>query len=342
METRRWLVRLAVAASMLGATIPLAPAQQPIAEAHKVLEIPLGLDAYMPVPEADPMTAEKVALGQRLFYDPILSRDGKLSCASCHELQNAFTDAKPVSVGVFGRRGTRRVPALINRGYGSAFFWDGRAASLEEQVLQPIQNPNELGMSTQGVLQRLTNDREYRRQFQAAFQSDPTAENLAQALASFVRSILSGDSPLDRFLNGDTGALSPAARRGFDIFRGKGNCTACHMGPNFTDEQFHNTGVAWHDGKLLDIGRFAVTGKDGDQGAFKTPTLREVARTSPYMHDGSLATLAKVIDFYNRGGNPNPHLDPELHPLRLTPQEKQALLAFLRALNGTVQDGIIQ
>jgi len=322
------------AATMLGLGI-LLPAQQPI-PANKLLEIPLGLDVYMPVPDANPMTAEKVALGERLFYDPIVSRDGKLSCASCHDPRNAFTDAKPVSVGVFGRRGTRRVPALINRGYGSAFFWDGRAANLEEQALQPIQNPNELGMTTQEVLQRLTNDREYRRQFQAAFQSDPNAENLAQALASFVRSILSGDSPVDRYLNGDTGALSPAARRGFDIFRGKANCTACHLGPNFTDEQFHNTGVAWRDGKLLDTGRFAVTGKEGDQGAFKTPTLREVARTFPYMHDGSLATLAQVIDFYNRGGNPNPHLDPELHPLKLTPQEKQALLAFLKALNGTV------
>jgi cytochrome c peroxidase len=140
-------------------------------------------------------------------------------------------------------------------------------------------------------------------------------------------------------LSGDTGALSPAARQGFDIFRGKGNCTACHVGPNFTDERFHNTGVAWRDGKLHDTGRFAVTGKEGDHGALKTPTLREVARSAPYMHDGSLASLDEVIDFYDRGGNPNPYLDPELHPLKFTPEEKKALLAFLKALSGTVREG---
>jgi cytochrome c peroxidase len=162
---------------------------------------------------------------------------------------------------------------------------------------------------------------------------------LAKALASFVRTILSGDSPVDHYLKGETAAISLTVRRGFDIFRGKGNCSTCHLGPNFSDEQFHNTGVGFQDGKLLDAGRFLITRKDADRGAFKTPILRGVARTGPYMHDGSFTTLAQVIDFYDGGGNSNPNLDPGMHPLRLTPAEKQALLAFLNALTGTVHFG---
>ena len=162
---------------------------------------------------------------------------------------------------------------------------------------------------------------------------------ISQALASYVRSILSGDSPYDRFINGERTALSAEEQAGLQIFRGKGNCTACHVGPNFTDERPHNTGVAWRDGQWLDPGRFAITGQDADHGAFKTPTLREIARTAPYMHDGSLATLEDVIEFYDRGGNANSYRDPELRPLRLSAEEKQALAAFLRALSGTVSEG---
>ncbi len=301
--------------------------------------LPLGLDAYMPIPEDNPLTPEKVGLGRKLFYERLLSRDKSIACATCHDPRRAFTDARPVSVGVFGRTGTRRVPGLINRGYGAAFFWDGRATSLEEQVLQPIQNPNELGMTLGEVLLRLKHSRPYRKQFASAFRRDPNVEDMARTLASYVRTILSGDSPLDRYLNGESQALSDMARRGLEIFRGKGNCTACHVGPNFSDERFHNTGVAWRDGRLLDPGRFAVTGKESERGAFKTPTLREVARTAPYMHDGNMTTLADVIEFYNRGGNANPNLDAEIHPLHLTADEKQALVAFLKSLSGAVQEG---
>jgi len=162
---------------------------------------------------------------------------------------------------------------------------------------------------------------------------------LARALASYVRSILSGASPVDRYLNGKRDALSEQARKGLEIFRGKGNCIACHIGPNFTDDRFHNTGVAWRGGKLRDLGRFVVTGKVADQGAFKTPTLREVAQTAPYMHDGSLASLEQVVEFYNRGGNPNSWQDPEVRPLKLTADEKRALVAFLESLSGTVREG---
>ncbi len=227
-------------------------------------------------------------------------------------------------MGVFGRAGTRRVPALINRGYGAAFFWDGRVSTLEEQALKPIQDPKEMDMTLS----------------EAAARVGLSPDEISRALASYVRTILSGDSPLDRYLNGESQALSDMARRGLEIFRGKGNCTACHVGPNFSDERFHDTGVAWRGGILRDPGRCAVTGKEADRGAFKTPTLREVARTAPYMHDGSIATLEDVIEFYNRGGNANPNLDPEIHPLHLTADEKQALVAFLRSLSGAVQEGM--
>ncbi len=294
----------------------------------------------MPVPEYNPLTPEKVALGRRLFNDRLLSRDRSMACATCHDPKRAFTDARATAVGVFGRKGSRGAPTLVNRGYGAAFFWDGRAATLEERVLQPIQNPKELDMSLEEVVARLSRHREYRRRFQAAFGGNVNATDSARALASYVRSILSGDSPVDRYLNGEQAALSSQERRGLELFRGKGNCVACHVGPNFSDEKFHNTGVAWSNGKWLDPGRFAVTGKESDRGAFKTPTLREVARTAPYMHDGSIATLEDVVEFYNRGGKPNAILDPELHPIHLTADEKYALVGFLKALNGAIRTGM--
>ncbi len=303
-------------------------------------EIPLGLDLYLPVPEDNPLSPERVALGRTLFFDPILSRDQSRACAGCHDPERAFTDGRALSVGVFGRVGTRSVPTLVNRAYGRSFFWDGRTSSLEDQVLQPIQDPKEMDMALSDVVVRLRRDRVYSGRFQAQFGRIPTHVDLANALASYVRTILSGDAPIDRYMNGERNALSTQARDGLRIFRGRGNCTACHIGPTFTDERFHNTGVAWRDGELLDQGRYMVTGKEDDRGAFKTPTLREVAQTAPYMHDGSLATLEDVIELYDRGGNPNPYLDSELRPLKLTSEEKQTLITFLHALSGRVQEGI--
>jgi cytochrome c peroxidase len=283
------------------------------------LAIPLGLDLYMPVPEDNPVTTERVDRGRELFFDTRLSRDWTIACASCHDPERAFSDGRPVAIGVFNRVGRRSAPALVNRGYGRAFFWDGRAATLEEQVLQPIQDPNEMDMTLPEVSARV----------------GLPIEELSRSLASFVRSLLSGDSPFDRFINGDRAALTPQQQSGLQVFRGKANCTACHVGPTFSDERFHNTGVAWRDGRLLDEGRSAVTGRVDDRGAFKTPTLREVARTAPYMHDGSVLTLADVVDFYDKGGNANPRVDSELRPLKLTPAEKDSLVAFLNSLNGT-------
>ena len=283
-----------------------------------LLAIPLGLDLYMPVPEDNPITAERVARGRELFFDTRLSRDRTIACASCHDPERAFSDGRPVAIGVFNRVGTRSAPALINRGYGRAFFWDGRAATLEEQVLQPIQDPNEMDLTLPEVSARV----------------GMPIDEVSRSLASFVRSLLSGDSPFDRFINGDRAALTTEQQAGLQVFRGKANCTACHVGPTFTDERFHNTGVAWREGQLLDEGRFGVTRRSEDRGAFKTPTLREIARTAPYMHDGSLVTLREVVDYYDRGGNSNPGLDAELRPLNLTASDKDALIGFLQSLNG--------
>lgn len=286
--------------------------------------------AASPADGASPAPAS-VALGRRLFFDTRLSLDQRLSCSSCHDPTHAFSDARVVSVGVFGRLGKRHTPTLLGRTFGTSQFWDGRAATLEEQVLQPIANPDELGMTVDGVLERLNRDRAF---------SDLTRQSLAAALANYVRSVRSQDSPLDRFLAGRPAGLSDLELEGLRLFRDKARCYLCHSGPQLTDESFHNTGVAWREGKLQDAGRAAITGKTYHQGAFKTPTLREVSRRGPYMHDGSLATLEDVVDFYDRGGNPNPNLDENIVPLHFTDAEKRALLAFLKnGVAGTVVEG---
>jgi cytochrome c peroxidase len=310
-----------------------------IPQAPALLAIPVGLDLYMPIPDDNPLLTDRVLLGRRLFSDSILSRDGTVTCATCHDPRRVFTDGRSLGVGVFGRLGARHVPTLINRGYGRTFFWDGRASRLEDQVLQPIENPTEFGLTIDEAIKRLNSDSDYVNRFWTAFARRPNAQDLARALAGYVRTILSGDSPVDRYFGGDSKALPPEALEGLRLFRGKAHCTACHFGSTFTDERFHNTGVAWRNGVWLDAGRVAVTGNEADRGAFKTPTLRDVARTAPYMHDGSIMTLDAVVEFYDRGGNGNPNLDTELRPLGLTSQEKQELLAFLGAISGSVVEG---
>ena len=332
--------RPALAAALALAVLTPAPSAPQTASAAYRPEIPPGLDLYLPVPEENPLTPEKVALGRVLFFDPILSRDGSLSCASCHDPERAFTDGRPVSVGVFDRVGSRNVPTIVNRAYGESHFWDGRAATLEEQALLPIQHPKELDLGLDEAVVRLRGSTGYTELFQTAFGRGPEVEGLARALASYLRTILAGGSRVDRYLNSDREALTELEQAGLRVFRGRGRCTSCHLGPNFTDERSRNTGISWSDGEFLDPGRFAVTGDEEDRGAFKTPTLREIARTAPYMHDGSLATLEEVIDFYDRGGNPNPHLAREIRPLELSAEEKTALRAFLEALSGHVQEGV--
>lgn len=300
----------------------------------------LGLDAYLAVPPENPLTARKSELGRRLFFDKRLSADGSVSCAVCHEPERAFTDSRRVAVGAFGRIGTRRVPKLVNRGFGTSFFWDGSAPTLEEQVFKPILNPLEMALSEGEAVRRVRQDDTYLEAFERAFGGPPSRQTVSYALASYVRTIRSGDSAYDRYQAGDAAALTIGQVRGLRLFRGKANCVVCHLGPNFTDEGFHNTGAGWTGTPPQDLGRSEITGRDGDAGKFKTPTLREAAKTAPYMHDGSIASLRDVIDFYDDGGTENPYLDPEIVPLGLTEAEKGDLEEFLEALNGRVADGM--
>ena len=299
--------------------------------------VPLGVELHRPVPSGNRLTPAKIALGRRLFFDRRLSRDATLSCASCHEPQRAFTDGRAVAQGIGGARGRRNSPTLVNRAWGSSFFFDGRARSLEDLALQPILDPTELGSTADAVLSFARAS--YRSRFRAAFDAEPSLELIAKALASYLRTIVDGDSAFDRFAAGNDSALTTSARRGRTLFNGKAGCGQCHSGTNLTDDEFHNTGVAWRTGVLTDEGRAGVTSAPADRGAFKTPTLREISRTAPYMHDGSLATLPQVIEYYDTGGEKNPSLDPKLRPLHLSPLEKADLAAFLTSLTGRIQEG---
>jgi cytochrome c peroxidase len=328
-RVRRW--SLAAPVLLAGACLTGSQSTGP-GEMYRV-HVPLGLDIAAPVPPENPMTKPRVELGRALFFDPVLSADTSMSCASCHQPARYFTDGKERSVGIGGREGTRNVPSILNVAYGRSFFWDGRARSLEEQILGPITGRRELGLQTEQLAPRLRSRGSYANAFRHAFGDDSiTSERVARAIASYLRTLRSGDAPIDRYLYGDTSSLSPDARRGFRLFVGRANCGVCHTIPLFTDHQFHNTGVSWGS---ADTGRFAATGVDADRGRFKTPSLRNVAETAPYMHDGSLTTLEEVIEHYDRGGRSNPRLDEEIAPLSLSAAEKAQIIAFLESLTGT-------
>ncbi len=298
---------------------------------------PAGLPPILPVPGENPLSKAKIELGRRLFFDTLLSTSRDISCATCHEPEHGFAQTRRLPVGHAGQIGRRNAPSLLNRAYGEAFFWDGRAATLEQQALEPIKSPRELATGVPVVLERLGDDPEYRQQFDAAFGDGITAENLARAIASYERTLLAGDSPVDRFQAAKFSALAESERQGLWLFESRGRCWKCHSGPNFSDEGFHNTGVSW--GKQpTDLGRFEITGDDRDRGRFKTPTLRGVALTAPYMHDGSVATLRDVVEFYNRGGVKNPSLDPHVESLELSDKQISHLVAFLEALSRKAQD----
>ncbi len=297
-----------------------------------VTEVPLGLDPKRPIPKDNPLTPASVQLGRQLFFDPILSHDGTVACASCHDPAHGFAGREPVAVGIGGKKGRRHAPSLLNRVYANHFFWDGRADSLEAQALKPIADPIELGSNVADVVRRLQAHADYPGRFKAAFGDGVTADNLAKALASFQRTLLLGNTRVDRFRAGETGALSEAEKHGLWLWESKGRCWRCHGGPNFTDDQFHNTGVSWGK-EPLDLGRWEVTGDDADRGRFKTPSLRGAALAGRHMHDGSMATLEEIVQFYNKGGVENPYRDPILEPLGLNKQEVQSLVAFLSALS---------
>ncbi len=329
---------------------------------------PLGLPP-VPVPKDNPITPDKVALGKRLFMDKRFSADGTVACATCHDPQMAFVDGLPVSEGINGRKGVRNAPTVINAAYYTSQFWDGRRPSLEEQAKDPFVNPVEHGLPNhEPILQVVRSDKEYVKAFRKVFGLEPeqiTIDHVVKAIAAFERTIIAGDSPFDRYYyGGEEDAISEAAKRGFKLYQTKARCQDCHrIDQNFalfTDNKFHNLGVGmdkiapklrklitsyrkakrqgqdveklFSKEEISELGRFAVTLKLSDVGAFKTPSLRNVAVTGPYMHNGELETLEEVVEFYNQGGHKNPFLASGIRPLNLTDQEKKDLVEFLKTL----------
>ncbi|QDV23511.1 cytochrome-c peroxidase [Aureliella helgolandensis] len=331
--TKRWLQSgLGFATIILAhsSVLPLPLIAEDDAQKYNdgIVEVPLGLKP-LPNVKDNPLTPEKLALGRQLYFDPRLSSDMTVSCASCHDPKKGWSNGDATAVGIDGQRGGRSAPTILNTAYQQFQFWDGRAGSLEEQALGPIENPIEMNLPIEEAVQRIADIEGYQTQFKKVFGEGVTRENLARAIAAYECTILSGNAPYDRFKAGDTTALSEQAQLGMKLFFGKANCSGCHSGPNFTDNGFHNLGVNFH-GETPDLGREVISKLAGDRGAFKTPTLRDIARTAPYMHDGSLATLEEVVEHYNRGAVANEFLDEEIFPLKLTDEKKAALVAFMR------------
>jgi cytochrome c peroxidase len=287
------------------------------------------------VPGDNPLTKEKIELGRAIFFDKRMSKDNTIACASCHMAKKGFADGMPVSTGIKGQKGGRSAPVSFNRVYSKAQFWDGRAATLEDQSIGPFANPIEHGFASHDeMVAKMKKMPGYRKLFQEVFGGEITIQDVGRAVASFQRTVLSGNSAVDKYdIGGDQNALSDSAKRGLELFRGKARCTRCHSGFNFTDEKFHNLGIGWDDNKV-DLGRYMESKNPEDIGAFKTPTLREIARTAPYMHDGRFKTLEEVVKFYNQGGVKNPHQDNTIIPLELTDEEQKDLVAMLKSLNG--------
>jgi cytochrome c peroxidase len=310
---------------------PPAPVSTPLE-----VKVPLGLDD-LPVPADNPMTVEKVELGKQLYFDKRLSQNGTVSCTTCHEPSLGWADAAPVSTGIGGQMGTRSAPTVLNAAYGLSQFWDGRSATLEQQAMGPIENPIEMGNTLENAVRTLNDIPGYRSQFQNVFRTDVTSDGIAKAIAAFERTILTGNSPWDRYQAGDKTALSEEALRGWDLFGHKAQCSNCHVGFNLTDGVFHNIGVGMGADEP-DLGRYEITKLEQDKGAFKTPTLRNLTSTAPYMHDGSELTLESMVELYNAGGVANEWLDPKMSPLNLTEEEKADLVAFLKSLDGSTPD----
>jgi cytochrome c peroxidase len=297
----------------------------------------LGLPKY----EAPVLPSlSSASLGRLLFYDKRLSKDATVSCASCHDATSAFSNTTAVSTGIGEMKGTRKAQPILNRAFGEFFFWDGRAKTLEEQALQPILNPIEMGNTEENLLHTLQSIRGYEPLFHDAFGSSPiSVRNAMIAISDFERTLQSGNSKFDKWQNDPHSVAYTAEEvRGYEIFNDR-ECHICHSPPLFTDQKFHNSGVSFVNGNFPDEGRYAYTktigaDKPDDIGSFKTPTLRNLLTHAPYMHDGSLKTLEEVVTFYNKGGNKNPHISPDVLPLGLRPNDKAALIAFLKTLEG--------
>jgi len=344
------LFAVAMCASLVACQVSVTSAQldndNPI---RPIAPPPYGMEEFFKEAPQQPVPS-RARLGRWLFYDKRLSSEGTVSCATCHQPAHAFSEPTAVSTGIGGRRGSRKAPSIINlaartilpdtpdNDRGQKFFWDGRATSLESQVLVPIADPKEMGLEHQAMIERLSAIPGYGPYFREAFGSETlTRDHVAAALADYVRTRVSGNAPFDRWYYGrDPRAVSEEAARGSEIFFFNGRCAMCHAGFNFSDGRFHNLGVGWNPTSqtFADEGRAVVTHAARDRGAFKTPGLRDVSKHAPYMHDGSLATLRDVVEFYNRGGVPNPMQSGRIRPLRLTARDVDALVAFLHTLDG--------
>jgi cytochrome c peroxidase len=348
----RRMSALAVAVALAAAGCAPRPADVPAWEAANPVKPlptpPLGADVSFDQLKTPP-TPERVRLGRWLFYDTRLSADGTVSCATCHQPEHAFSQPTAVSTGIRGQKGTRKAPTFINEAASlfPHFFWDGRAASLEDQALGPVANPIEMGNTHEAMVSSIRAVPGYAKYFLEAFGTNEISkERIAQAIADYERTRLSGNSPYDRWRRlRDPEAVSAQVKLGHELFFGKAACVQCHVGSRFTDNSFHNIGIGWNEKTktFSDEGRYTITKGtidekfgDSDRGAFKTPTLREVSKRAPYMHDGSVATLREVVEYYNRGGNRNPYMDLKMpvNPLGLTEAEIDALVAMMNALEG--------
>ncbi len=325
----------------LGAAIPEAPASPSGHAPHGTITIDgitvpdIGpLPTVIPQPSTNLNYAAKIELGKQLYFDGRLSKNGAISCAFCHNPGTGWADPRQTSIGIGGGVGGRQAPTVLNTAFNHLQFWDGRARSLEEQAIGPIHNPIEMGETHEAVVAKLNKIKGYQQQFRSVFGTDVNLQGIAEAIAAYERTVLSTNAPFDKYMAGDQKAMDEAAVRGMTLFRGKARCVLCHGGPNFTDNQFHNLGVPQVGPMKEDLGRFGVTRAEKDKGAFKTPTLRSIAETSPYMHDGAFKTLEEVVDFLNTGGGANQHLDSLIKPLDLSDGEKKDLIAFLKALSG--------
>lgn len=298
--------------------------------AQALAQVPAPLGA-LAESEENPANEAKIELGRRLFFDVRLSHKNQRSCATCHDPAQGFSNGRRFATGSDGQPTPRHVPSLINVGYCRPLFWDGRSATLEEQALLPIQNPREMNLPLPSLERKLNRAADYRERFQQVFGGPATPRRVAMALAAYQRTIVARDTPFDKYLRGDREALKGPAKRGMELFFGRARCSVCHAGPQLTDNQFHNLGTA--DPELPDDpGRRGVTGRREDQGAFRTPQLREIGRTAPYMHNGRFRSLLEVVTHYNFGGvsdQANPHRDKNLEVLYLTEDEVADLVAFL-------------
>lgn len=298
------------------------------------------LPAQSPYPESNAPTAARLELGKMLFFDPRLSGDGNMSCASCHIPSFGWSDGLPKAKGFHSQVLLRNTPTIINTGYNSVQMWDGRKKTLEDQVMGPMETKTIMNMDVPKLFKWLNEDEMYRQKFEKAYPGEKIdSATLSKAIAVYERSIVSNNSPFDRWLRGDKQAMTPQQVKGFRLFTNsdKGNCSACHQAPNFTDNGFHNLGLASWGSEKPDVGRFAQKPVPLMKGAFKTPTLRDVDQTAPYFHDGSAKTLMEVVEHYSKGGVVTTNLSPNMKPLNLSRDEKEAIVAFLHALTSPAE-----